>query len=78
MRDEHEQTRYLHELLTIFDDEGIDPAFWFTLAAYTLVHRTDPNTDTGSYGITKIIDGEYAGARTYPECPGSPKRPSTP
>ena len=32
LRDEGEQVRYLHELLEIFESEGVHNAFWFTFA----------------------------------------------
>jgi len=34
VRDEQEQVRYLRELLPVFDDLGIDTAFWFTFAFF--------------------------------------------
>jgi hypothetical protein len=78
VRDEHEQVRYLRDLLPIFDQEGVDTAFWFTLAAYTLTHRPDPHRDSdmGSYGITKIIEegaSRAAATRAYPGVPWEPK-----
>ncbi len=58
VRDEGEQVRYLHDLLTIFSEEGVDAAFWFTFAAYELPHHRDPadDLDLASYGIVKMTD----------------------
>lgn len=57
-RDEHEQVRYIQAVLPALEQEEVDTAFWFTLAAYTLPNRTEPtrDADLGSYGITKILD----------------------
>lgn len=57
-RSEAEQVDYLRELLTIFADEGIDAAFWFTFAGYELPHRADPlfDLDMASYGVVKMRD----------------------
>jgi hypothetical protein len=56
-RDESEQTRYLEELSTIFAEEGVDLAFWFTFAGYPLVHDPDPrrDLDMASYGVVKML-----------------------
>src|SRR5499425_828640 len=58
-RDESEQTRYLEELSTIFAEEGVDLAFWFTFAGYSLVHDADPrrDLDMASYGVVKMLPG---------------------
>jgi hypothetical protein len=47
--DEDEQVRYLDELLTIFEEEGVDTALWFTFAAYN-------RRDLGSYGVVQMLD----------------------
>ena len=48
VRDESEQVTYLRELLEIFEQEGVDSAFWFTFAGYGLPHRPeDPEHDKG-------------------------------
>ncbi|GAB2804392.1 hypothetical protein GCM10027176_06670 [Actinoallomurus bryophytorum] len=56
VRDESEQVTYLRELLEIFEQEGVDGAFWFTFAGYGLPHRADPehDLDLGSYGVVKV------------------------
>jgi hypothetical protein len=57
-RNEAEQARYLTELLAIFDNEGVDTAFWHTFASWTLPHRPDPrkDTDMGAFGLVKITE----------------------
>ncbi|MDH6137678.1 hypothetical protein P3T37_007111 [Kitasatospora sp. MAA4] len=60
VRDEQEQVRYLHELLAVFEEEGVDAAFWFTFAAYGAPHdRDDPrfDLDLGSYGVVRMVPG---------------------
>jgi hypothetical protein len=62
-RSEAEQSGYLTELLAIFDEEGIDGAFWHTFAGWTAPHRADPRADLdlGSFGLVKVIEaGEEA------------------
>jgi hypothetical protein len=58
VRDEQEQVRYLHESLAIFEEVGLDAAFWFTFAMFTAPHRSDPryDLDMGSYGVVKVTD----------------------
>jgi hypothetical protein len=73
VRDEAEQTGYLRELLEIFEQEGMDSAFWFTFAGYGLPHRADPrlDLDMASYGVVKILEG--AQGITYPDMTWEPK-----
>ncbi|MEV4798696.1 hypothetical protein AB0K18_01680 [Nonomuraea sp. NPDC049421] len=52
VRDEGEQVRYFHELLDVFEAEGVDTALWFTYAAY---NRTG-GADLGSYGVVTMLD----------------------
>jgi hypothetical protein len=57
-RDESEQSRYLIELLEVFEDEGLDAAFWFTYAGWRLPHRDDDlehDLDLGSYGVQAVL-----------------------
>jgi hypothetical protein len=58
VRDEGEQVRYLNDLLEIFDDQGVDSAFWFTFAGFGLPHREEPHADLdmASYGTVAILD----------------------
>jgi hypothetical protein len=59
VRDEAEQAAYLRELLAIFEEEGVDSAFWFTFAGYGMPHRPgDParDLDLASYGVVKVLE----------------------
>ncbi|ONI88907.1 hypothetical protein ALI22I_17500 [Saccharothrix sp. ALI-22-I] len=67
-RDEDEQARYLREMLAVFDEEGVDTAFWFTFAGYEFPHHTDPrfDLDMASYGVCKLMpDGSLAPKRSF-------------
>jgi len=57
-RDEPEQARYLEELYAIFEEEGVDLAFWFTFAGYNLPHRAGPREDLDliSYGVVTMLE----------------------
>ncbi|WP_063772015.1 hypothetical protein [Kitasatospora mediocidica] len=59
VRDEQVQVRYLRELLPVFEEEGVDAAFWFTFAAYGASHDRDPrfDLDLGSYGVVRMVPG---------------------
>jgi hypothetical protein len=57
-RDEREQSRYFTELLTVFEEEGLDAAFWFTYASWHLIHHgADParDTDMAAYGVQAVL-----------------------
>ncbi|MGH3782778.1 MAG: hypothetical protein ACRDRO_19710 [Pseudonocardiaceae bacterium] len=73
-RDEDEQATYLRELLEIFDQEGLDSAFWFTFAGYGLPHRPDPrrDLDMASFGLVKIL--EHQRGTAYPDIGWEPKQ----
>lgn len=77
VRDEGEQVRYLDDLMTVFEEEGVDSVFWFSFAGFATPHRTTgPDEDMASYGIVKILDEQSsypAEARTYPDMPWEPK-----
>ncbi|MFH8409190.1 hypothetical protein ACH4FX_31035 [Streptomyces sp. NPDC018019] len=77
VRDEEEQVRYLDALLPVFEEEGVDSLFWFSLAGYSTPYRaTGPDPDLASYGITKVLDadsGVPASERAYPDLPWEPK-----
>jgi hypothetical protein len=65
-RDEAEQARYLEDLHAVFQEEGVDLAFWFTFAGYNLPHCAEPRQDLDliSYGVvTMLDDGPPAGYR---------------
>ena len=61
------------ELLTIFDEAGIDSAFWFCFADYMLPHRPDPREDfdKASYGVVKVLEDRFG--ETYPDMRWEPK-----
>ncbi|MER6945522.1 hypothetical protein ABT294_15980 [Nonomuraea sp. NPDC000554] len=52
VRDEGEQVRYLTELLDVFEQEGVEAAFWFTFAGF----NRQGEDDLGSYGVVRMID----------------------
>jgi hypothetical protein len=73
MRDEDEQATYLHELLEIFTEAGIDSAFVFTFVQYQLPHREDPrqDLDRASYGIVTVYEDRFGDS--YPDMTWEPK-----
>lgn len=72
-RDEQEQATYLHELLDIFEAEGVDTAFVNTFSRYDLPHRSTPSEDfdMASYGVVKVL--ERGTGPTYPDMAWEPK-----
>ncbi|WP_436788786.1 hypothetical protein [Yinghuangia sp. YIM S10712] len=74
-RDEPGQAAYVRELLEIFDSEGVDSAFVFLFALYSLPHRPDgdprDDLDLASLGIVKVL--ENRNGDTYPDMPWEPK-----
>lgn len=74
-RSEQEQVTYLRDLLAVFDDEGVDSAFWFTFAAFDAPHRPDDprrDLDMAGYGTVKMLAGEHGTA--YPDLRWEPKK----
>jgi hypothetical protein len=74
-RDEQEQVRYLHDLLAIYEAEGIDSAFWHTFAGYEYTrHPSDPHHDfdLASYGAVAVLD--HGRGTTYPDMAWEPKQ----
>ena len=68
MRDEHEQARHLRELLALYEEEGIDTAFWFTFANYDKPRRAGPgqDLDLASYGLVAVLEPDDGrGIQTY-------------
>lgn len=57
-RDEEGQARYLTELVTVFDQEGVDTAFWHTFASYDKPRRDAPehDLDLASYGVIALLE----------------------
>jgi len=55
-RDEQEQVRYLREVLPVYEEEGVDRAFWFTFAGYNF----PGDLDLASYGVVRAhADGTW-------------------
>ncbi len=74
-RDEEEQVRHLHDMLAIYEAEGVDSAFWHTFAGFEFPrHPTDPHRDfdLASYGIVAVLDNRRG--TTYPDMPWEPKK----
>lgn len=68
VRDEEEQAGCPREMLAVFDEEGVDTAFWFTFVGYEYPHHTDPRSDLdmASYGVCKLMpDGSLAPKRSF-------------
>lgn len=55
-RDETEQVQYFNDSVDLFEESGVDTAFWCTFAAHNLPYDEDPNHDfdLASYGIVTI------------------------
>ena len=77
VRDEAEQAAYLREVLEIFEQEGVDSAFWFTFAGYNYPDHSSAcrssryGLDLASYGVVRVL-GSGVGA-AYPDLPWEPK-----
>lgn len=71
-RSEAEQVDYLNELLQIFEQAGVDTAFWFTFAAFAAPHHPDDpraDQDMAGYGVVKMLPvGKESGEGA--SCPG--------
>jgi hypothetical protein len=74
-RDEQEQAAYIGELLTIFDEEGVDSAFVHLFALDNYPHRPDGDPrydlDIASPGVVKVYENRTGD--TYPGLPWEPK-----
>lgn len=72
-RDESEQSQYFTDSVNIFEETGVDTAFWCTFACHNLPYSDDPaaDFDRASYGIVKVLE-ECTGT-TYPDMPWEPK-----
>jgi len=74
-RDEQEQVRHLHDMLAIYETEGIDSAFWFSFAGFEYPrHHTDPHRDfdLASYGVVAVLG--HGRGTTYPDMAWEPKQ----
>ncbi|QHW34693.1 abortive infection protein [Paenibacillus rhizovicinus] len=58
VRDENEQTRYMEELLTIFKEEQVEGAFWYTFVMPFYPGSENPqfDLDMASYSVVKSLD----------------------
>ncbi len=75
-RDEREQAGYLAECLAVFEEAGVDAAFWFTFAGYELPHDPDDplhDLDLAAYGVVKVLPAGRTASR-YPAMNWEPKR----
>jgi hypothetical protein len=74
VRDEEVQSKYIMELLQVFDEENLDGAFVFTFVSPAYPYSEDPqyDLDMASYGIVKTYSDRQGTA--YPEMPWDPKR----
>jgi hypothetical protein len=74
-RDEQDQAAYIEDLLTIFDDEGVDSAFVHLFALHNYPHRPDGDPrydlDIASPGVVKVYEDRRGD--TYPDMPWEPK-----
>jgi len=72
-RDESEQSRYFNDSVDIFEEAGVDTAFWCTFASHNLPYDEDPDRDfdRASYGVVRVLS-ESCGI-TYPDMPWEPK-----
>jgi hypothetical protein len=63
----------MQELQAVFDEEGVDLAFWFTFSGYELVHCAGPrrDPDLASYGLVMMHEtgapGGYEGLGWEPK-----------
>ncbi|MGW3736984.1 hypothetical protein [Streptomyces sp. NPDC005148] len=78
VRDESEQVRYIDDLMTVFDEEGVDSVFWFSFVYGRNPHRTHsgPDLDMASYAIVKLLEKDHgipSSSRAYPDMPWEPK-----
>jgi hypothetical protein len=74
VRDEEVRSKYLMELVQIFEEEGMDGAFVFTFVSPTYPYHDDPqfDLDKASYSIVKTYSDRTGNA--YPGMPWDPKR----
>ncbi|MDQ0202078.1 hypothetical protein [Neobacillus ginsengisoli] len=72
-RDESEQSQYFIDSVNVFEEAGVDTAFWCTFASHNLPYDEDPNYDfdRASYGIVRVLQESHG--TTYPDLPWEPK-----
>ncbi|OZB96698.1 abortive infection protein [Paenibacillus sp. XY044] len=74
IRDEQVQVRYMRELWDIFQEEGVDGAFWFTfvMPSYPYDEERLFNLDTASYSVVRTLKHGQTGT-AYPGMPWDTK-----
>jgi hypothetical protein len=80
VRDEAEQAHELTDLLTIFNDAGVDGTFVFTLAAPTSPYSDDPkyDLDMASYSLVTSYGNRLGDLATaFPDLPWDASRSGT-
>ncbi|MCM3268000.1 hypothetical protein [Paenibacillus elgii] len=72
-RDESEQSQYFNDSVNVFEEAGVDTAFWCTFASHNLPYDEDPNQDfdRASYGIVRVLKESHG--TTYPDLSWEPK-----
>lgn len=72
-RDESVQSHYFNDSINIFEEAGVDTAFWCTFACHNLPYDEDPDRDfdRASYGIVRVMKDSHG--TTYPDMPWEPK-----
>jgi len=72
-RDESEQIQYFNDSVNVFEEAGVDTAFWCTFACHNLPYDEDPNHDfdRASYGIVRVLQESHGAI--YPDMPWEPK-----
>jgi len=60
-RSEEEQVAYFTELFDVFEEAGVDSAFWFTFATYRALHDPEDarkDLDLAAYGTVKMTGAD--------------------
>ncbi|CAG7657133.1 hypothetical protein ACFQI7_34575 [Paenibacillus allorhizosphaerae] len=72
-RDESEQSQYFNDSVDVFEEAGVDTAFWCTFACHNLPYDKDldHDFDRASYGIVRVLQESHGAA--YPDMPWEPK-----
>lgn len=73
IRDESVQARYLTEMLTLFEAEGVEGVFVYTFVSPSYPASIDPHydLDTASYSLVRTWPAEYDVTRA--QLPWEPK-----
>lgn len=72
-RDESEQSKYFNDSINLFEEAGVDTAFWCTFACHNLPYDDNPDQDfdRASYGIVRVLRDRCGAAN--PDMPWEPK-----